>query len=376
MLRTTHPYTKRVFRIKKTDMQKLRLIGLLLLAPLMLLAQTTIYDIQYVDPNGGTDASPLLNQSVTVSGIITATTEANNLGDYYMQQADLTEWAGIRLEFSPELLDLTVGDEVTISGTVKEISTITVLGSISAVEVTGSGTILPTPVDPNLFTNYSLAENEQYEGMLIALQAAPGLITVVNNNPDDPSNFGEWRVGSDPGDPDAGCHILTGRQTSSIISSLYVSYINDLQWVDNSGNLQVPPIVVQNGDTFFAIVGISTYFDGNNLLLPRNNDDIILEAPNALSSLPKAKLFQLQIAPNPVSETAVLSFVLPQKMSVRALLYNQSGILVAELAQWPALPTGTHEQVIEIPAALASGSYLLKLEGQNHQEISRLLVYR
>mgnify|MGYP000468445895 CR=1 FL=1 len=45
----------------------------------------------------------------------------------------------------------------------------------------------------------------------------------------DPSNFAEYRVGPDTTDAGAGCRVIAGRVTSSVYSSLNVSYVNLMQ---------------------------------------------------------------------------------------------------------------------------------------------------
>ena len=336
-------------------------------------AQTTIYDIQYVAPGSGTDASPLLNQTVTISGIVTASVEADNLDVVFIQQPGLSEWAGIQLVYTAALADLKVGDAATITGVVVENAGRTLLDNITEVEVTGSGTIAPIFLDPNIFTSWNLAVNEKYEGMLIGLQNAPGFVSVVNANPDEPNNFGEWRVGSNPADADSGCRILTGRQTSQIASSLNVSYVNDLVWATNSGTMNVSPIVVENGNEFYAIIGLMTYYSGNMLLLPRNNEDVITEIPTAIEA-PPLSVRSLQLYPNPTSRSATLAFDLAATDAYDVLLYTIQGELVQRVARWPHLQSGHHERQITFKDGLAPGHYELVIEGRNWKKAIRIAI--
>jgi hypothetical protein len=236
---------------------------------------TTIVDIQ---KNEGSEVSPLANQMVTVEGVVTASGEADNLGAVYIQQPDQTEWAGIQLR-GAGLVDLKVNDSISATGTVQEISGTTVLRIAASdhLKVIGSGTIIPQVLDPNQFTTWGLKTTEKYESMLIELRNPDGGdVVVVESNADTLSNFGEWRVGSNVADPGSGCRIVTGRQTSSVTSSLNVSYINDEFWATESGRLKVPPIVVEEGDRFPLVRGIMTYKFSNMKLLPRTNADFVL----------------------------------------------------------------------------------------------------
>ena len=107
--------------------------------------------------------------------------------------------------------------------------------------VSGTGTITPLQLDPSVFSTYDFATNEAYEGMLVELTNPQGQIQVVDANPDAPSNFAEWRLGTDQFDPPNGTRVLTGRVTNSAYSSLNVSFVNDVQWATTDGIMNVSP---------------------------------------------------------------------------------------------------------------------------------------
>jgi predicted extracellular nuclease len=121
---------------------------------------TTIVEIQQ---DLASESPILLGQPVTVEGIVTASAAADNLGTVFIQEAGAEAWAGIRLSSGTGIFDLMVGDRVRVSGTVAERSGMTEIESISEVEILGKGTILPTQVDPQLFTSWSPDVNEKYE---------------------------------------------------------------------------------------------------------------------------------------------------------------------------------------------------------------------
>ncbi|MCB0644285.1 MAG: T9SS type A sorting domain-containing protein [Phaeodactylibacter sp.] len=336
-------------------------------------AQTTIYDIQFVSAGSSSDASSYVGQTVTVSGIVTASVEAGNLDIVFLQQPDEVEWAGIQLIYDPALAELKVGDAVTLTGTVKEEAGVTKLDDIDEVEVTGTGTIMPLVLDPALFSNWDLTLNEKYEGMLIALQNVPDLISVVSKNPDNPNNYGEWRVGTDIGNPDSGCRILTGRQTSQVASSLNVSYINDLVWATNSGMLNVAPIVVEDGDEFYAIIGLITNYSGNVVLLPRNNADVITEIPNS-QEVPPVALRSAQVYPNPSSRTATLELEVTTADTYQVFLFNSLGERMQQVAVWPNLPSGHYTRQLHFDEQLVPGMYLLSIEGRQGKVSITLII--
>lgn len=232
-----------------------------------------IYDIQFTPFSNGN--SGYNNTEVTVTGVVTASAQTNDLGYVYIQEENQLAWAGILVQGNPSLATLSRGDKVTVTGTVEESFGFTVLGNVSQVQPAGTGTINAIGLDPDLFTTYDFATTEQYESMLLALTSpTPGQkVHVVDPNPDDPSNFAEYRVGSDQFDPNTGSRVLVGRVTSSAFSSLNVSYVNDSSWESTSGVMNVPVLVVSDTVNMDSLCGIMYYSFGSMKLLPRNNDD-------------------------------------------------------------------------------------------------------
>ncbi|MCZ4408500.1 T9SS type A sorting domain-containing protein [Cryomorphaceae bacterium 1068] len=255
-------------------MRYLYLALLMLFAHALLAQNVTIIQIQTV-PEGGGDASTLLGQTVTTSGIVTSTIGGDNLGAVYIQQAFAAAWGGLRL-FSGEGLEaLNIGDSIRVDGMVSEVDGETVLESVSNIEVLSedaSHFVNPQYPDPAIFESWNY-EAEQYEGMVVVFQNLPDPLLVTEQNADGSSNFGEWRVGRSLDNPQEGCRVLSGRVTSSLLSSLNVSYVNDELWFNNSGQMQVDPIVVNAGDSFDFVQGILSESFSNHKLLPRNNMD-------------------------------------------------------------------------------------------------------
>jgi hypothetical protein len=230
------------------------------------LKATTIVDIQRALDGG---ASPLLGQEVIVEGVITASADPANLGLVFMQQPGAVEWAGIQFQSNASVGEFIVGDLIRVTATVSEEFGLTVLANVKEAETIGTGVITPIALDPDLFSSGNSAQSEQYEGMLVELVAGEGqYLQVVQVNADGNNNFGEWRVGTDSGNPTSGCRILTGRW-----SSLSVSYINAEYWASNNGRLLVTPVVVKEGDRFPVVRGVITYRNGDYKLLPRTNAD-------------------------------------------------------------------------------------------------------
>jgi predicted extracellular nuclease len=135
---------------------------------------TAVHAIQ-----GNGTSSPMDGQTVTVTGIVTGDFQDNDadtdqdLSGFYLQEAtpdsDPTTSEGLFVfDGSSPGMDVSVGDRVTVEGTVNEH-----LGEtqLSAVQVTNNGSGSIQAIDVNL-----PADLEQYEGMLVRL---PQSLTVA-----------------------------------------------------------------------------------------------------------------------------------------------------------------------------------------------------
>jgi predicted extracellular nuclease len=287
-----------------------------------------IYDVQYTPFKSGN--SGFAGQEVTVSGIVTAS--ANDLGYIFIQQENQLNWAGLMCIGSTTLSTLAIGDKVTVTGTVRENFGFTRIEAITSVAKNGTGIIAPIVLVADSFRKYSFTGTEPYEGMLVKFIGNSGsTLKVVNSNADDPSNFAEYRVGPDTTDAGAGCRVIAGRVTSSVYSSLNVSYVNDTIWATISGVMKVAPIAVQKGDAMTSITGIMDYSFSNCKLMPRNNADFenyvrlnVGVNSNAIN------LGKVVAYPNPTSNQINFDYILPANAANCAIVvYDLLGKVVA-----------------------------------------------
>ncbi len=230
---------------------------------------------------------------VTLRGIVTASSQAGDLGFVYIQQTGEDRWAGLPLLENPELFNLERGDSIEVSGLITErfdnefqLSDWTAM-VVNSVSVISSDNPVPAPVEVNpdvffrdfdaqIFPDYELTE--PYEGMLIEFKnPTGGPLYVISDRPDAPTNFGEWLVGTNPFDIN-GSRVLAGRRDDRNFSSLSFSYINDSFYLSNFGIVDTMfvknPCIVSTGDTICSMVGIMAYSFGEWKLFPRNDDDI------------------------------------------------------------------------------------------------------
>jgi Secretion system C-terminal sorting domain len=322
---------------------------------------TTIVDVQFVPTTFGSANSGYDDMTVTVEGVVTGSAEATNLGFVFIQQENELAWAGIMLTDNPSLATLTVGQKVRVTGTVNESFGFTRLEQVSSIQTIGTGTINPITLSPGIFTTYSHANNEPYEGMLVDLACTgANCLYVVDANADDPGNFAEYRVGCDLFNPVDGCRVIAGRVTNSAFSSLNFSYVNDAQWATVDGIMNVPPIVVADGDDFGKLRGIIAYTFSNMKLLPRNNSDAIFTAGCGLSVEDRLN-GSVELYPNPVEASFRVRYnVEGLNTSATATIYDLVGrpIKVVRL-------NGNNTETSIDATELAAGQYILKVTAEN-----------
>lgn len=268
----------------------------------------TIRDVQYTPYSTG--RSGYTGDTLTLQGIVTASAASDNLGYVFIQQENQNEWAGIWVNGGSLITSLAVGDKVSVTGVVEEYFGLTRLSNISNASTIASGQPVPQAiaVNPATLTTYDFTVNEKYEGMLVKLEnpVSTGNLFVVDTNADFAlnRNNGEYRIGTDVNDPNTGCRILAGRQSSTAFSSLNVSYVNSPLWQTIDGTMNVTPVLVLPAMEFSTVQGIMTYSFGNMKLLPRNNSDMTLVA--SVKSVQESAGFSL--SPNPAGEKVKLFF--------------------------------------------------------------------
>jgi hypothetical protein len=319
---------------------------------------TTIVDVQFVPSTFTSASSGYIGMDVTVDGVVTASAEATNLGFVFIQQENELAWAGIMVTDNPSLANLTIGQKVRVTGTVRESFNFTRIEQISSVQVLGTGSITPLDQDPSNFATWGIGTSEPYEGMLLNLKhpTTGQTLFVVDQNPDAPSNFAEWRVGKDVFTNTDGTRILTGRVTNSTFSSLNVSYVNDPMWATTDGIMNVPVIQVFNGDVVDNITGVLAYTFGNFKLLPRNNADV-----NMITAVDGTVAATVKAYPNPVYGQFRLAYDFEGlQAGATATIYD----LMGRPMQTIALDAVGGETLVDI-SNLASGNYFVKVTSEN-----------
>ncbi len=189
---------------------------------------TKIYDIQF-STAGGTFDSPLVGDTVTTYGVVTAIKTGANAG--YWIQDSAAVWNGIFV------LDGTNtpsrGDSIEIRGLVDEYFGLTEVKNVVNYTVLKTGATLPTPV---VVTTSNIQTAEANEGVLIMASMA--------NCDDDNVGFGQWTINNG------------GPTDSALVDDELFSFT---------------PVV--NND--YDVTGIGQYSFSEYKILPRDVNDIV-----------------------------------------------------------------------------------------------------
>jgi hypothetical protein len=331
-----------------------------------------IVDLQRV-LNYRSDASPYNGQTVTVTGVVTASAKAYDLESIFIQDPNETEWAGINCTGNSELLKLFRTQEVEVTGAVSESNGYTIL---TVTNVVVAGTRLKVPaisISASDSAFYASREAEKYEGMLVQFVNSGGDKKIHVNNPRQ-NAFGDYRVANDASANTANsCMIQCGVQNSNNASSLWGSIVSDTSFASNSGVMQVPAIAAANTMTFDSIAGILFYNFGAYKLHPRNNDDfmgssVALQAtnypdiPDQINNIGYA-INKVDVYPNPSSDRIyVSSDELNLEENKIQILDLQGRLIIQE-----GLNAGNNEISVN---HLKNGIYVVRILAKNGQLIS------
>ena len=208
------------------------------------MSEVSISDIQLSTDMGNDDdcyPSPLEGQTVQVSGVVTAVRADETYPSFYIQDPDVVEFAGLYIYVDEGYPMMTVGNEVTVVGSVSEYFGFTELTPISDPIIDGMDEIAPLNISTVELAGGCTASGEILEGMLVTVSN----VTVTQAV----DEFGQWYVDDGSG----ACQID--------------DYMFD-------GEMESPPV----GSMVAGITGVVNYYYEEFTILPRNADDINLDA--------------------------------------------------------------------------------------------------
>lgn len=227
----------------------------------------TIAEIQ-----GELFSSPLVGQSVTTTGIVTAnnvTSATSGVIGYFVQDGE-GPWNGIFVYDNTQAPE--IGDEIILEAEVQEFYDVTELGNLSYYQTVSTGNELPAP---SVVSTGELAESEAYEGCLVQI------INATCITPD--ADYGEaiFDDGSGP--------VKT----------------NDYMYLPADGWIQ---------DGMYSITGCIHYTFEEYKIEPRNADDVIAGFVNGIAESSVTNRFQ--VFPNPAKEEVRMNLQGPGMLSI------------------------------------------------------------
>lgn len=274
----------------------------------------TIAEIQ-----GELFSSPLVGQSVTTTGIVTAnnvTSATSGVIGYFVQDGE-GPWNGIFVYDNTQAPE--IGDEIILEAEVQEFYDVTELGNISYYETLSTGNELPSP---SVVSTGELASSEAYEGCLVHI------VNAICVNPD--ADYGEAIFDDGSGE------VKT----------------NDYMYIPADGWVQ---------GEYYSITGCIHYTFEEYKIEPRNADDVMMGFINGIQEWQGAH--PLGIFPNPAQSTVRLNTDAPGRLIIVDALGREV------LNQWiqDALPT------VDV-SALNAGMYQAQFTTASRRSTAALSV--
>lgn len=332
----------------------------------------TISDLQRVQDPNASDASPFAGQSVTVTGIVTASARSYDLGNIYIQEEGATEWGAIQLTENIDLLDLWRTEEVIVTGTVVESFGYTQM-EVNSVTKTGNTTEI-SPIILPVSDSVGRANNgyEKYESMFVRFENDGGKVKISNPrlNP-----FAEYTVSSDTGaNYNNSTKVQAGSRNGNNASSLWVSLVTDSSLATENGIMEVPVVITDKEIDMDAIQGVLYYGFSQYALRPRNNDDIIgssvvLEpakyaADTATNSVKGLDQIGITFYPNPANNVLNINTKLSESGVITVKGLDGRTIMSSDIL-------GNTQMNV---SKLTSGAYILEFTNENGQRATAKFI--
>jgi len=272
---------------------------------------TTIYDIQYTTEAGpdGTYPSPMVDEDVTITGIVTGNGyySSGNDNRFFVSDPDGGAWNGIFVFNFDTIVE--IGDEVEIAATVTEYYGFTELGYCT-ITILSSGNPVPDPIPITTLNLAVPAQAEMYEGCLVEITN----VTVTEEQ----DEYGQWYVDDDSGE----CQV-----DDSIFK------LEDV----------VPPIVITTGMDWAVIRGCVDYSFDEFGINPRTPDDLIDEVSIIENTVVPTSEF-IGCYPNPFNPQTTAFLNLKNDSQVTLNVYNVKGEKIRTLVN-ENLSVGEHHVV-------------------------------
>lgn len=350
-------------QINPVDTSRSRYFYLVLNRPLR------IADVQYAPFGNGLGG--YVNYRVTISGIVTTdTSDLRGDGGSVPRRAYIQDgngpWSGIWVAGLAGD-ELRKGQDVTISGLIREINSHTAIDSVTQLIVNSSNNPLPEPVllttgEIGGKTNGTISA-EKWEGVVIKFNN----VTVTNTNADgNPgpsgggnSNFGEVLINDGTG-------------------NLRMETQEGPHPYHNNWSATLPPnktIGLNIGDRFSSLKGVLFYSFGNYKIVPRKDDDFEgYQTDVKADHIPDH--FELkQNYPNPFNPVTIIEFYLPEASEVTLKIFDVMGKEVMTLINKEYLTPGIYKHFV-YANELSSGIYFYELISAKYRSTKKMVVLK
>jgi hypothetical protein len=321
----------------------------------------TIQDAQYSPFGGGYSAYN--SYRISLTGVVTSdSSDLKGFGStplrIYMQNGE-GPWSGIQIGTSgsmgTQVLNLERGDEVTVTGVIREDFNVTRIDSLSAITTLSTGNTLPethtlTTGTIGVAGNDAIGK-EEWESVLVQYND----VTITNINADGTSNFGEMYVSDGSGD------------TRVELEDGSHSY-------HNGTRTERPILVIQNA-TFDAVKGVLYYSFSNYKLAPRKDDDFVNYVTDVSdeSNIPNDYSVS-QNYPNPFNPSTTITYALPKADVVSIKVYNILGQVVKNLVN-QTQPAGTYTITFNADN-LTSGIYFYNIQSGSFNQTKKMILIK
>jgi hypothetical protein len=324
----------------------------------------TIKDLQWTPFGFGTSRatgpSSYEGVEVTVSGIVTTSTNPYHFSGSYFIQSGAAPWEGIQVADNVNKPNL--GDNVTVTATVRENFGMTRLATVTNFANHGP----QQPIQPLRLRTGDLRTTsptaEAYEDVLIKFEN----VVISNQKPDaeravNRSRFGEYEINDGSGG-------VRMNDESALI-----------RWGDEL------PYVFSLGDSIRTVIGIGFYSFNNYKIEPRDSTTDLIgikkigTAVNEQPSLTPAAYELAQNYPNPFNPETTIRYQLAHSGQVELSIYNTLGQKVRTLVSGYQ-PAGSYLRTWDgrddFGRNVPSGIYFSRLTAGSFRQVRKLVVVR
>ena len=332
---------------------------------LVLNRELTIQDVQFSPFGSG--YSGYNGYNVTVTGIVTADTtdiegDAGSTADASVFiQNGTGPWSGIQIA-GTATYDLRRGDEVTVTGMVEEVYSVTrISGLDNPIQPNSTGNPLPnaellSTADIGTLSNGTI-QAEQWEDVLIQYSN----VTVTAENADGTNNYGEMFI-ADASNEDTRVELQVGTH-----------HYHNL-W--DPGLDSIPGLIrIRTGDLFDGIRGILFYSHGDYKLMPRKDDDFMGMTDVGQVNVIPSSYAMSQNYPNPFNPSTKIKYSIPLEGNVTLKIYNILGEEIRTLINNELKSAG--EYTIDFNASnLPTGIYLYRLQAGDFVQVKKMMLLK